>query len=436
MKIIYSSLALILCVSISSTAKAEVLDGIAAVVNGQAITCFEVEQAAATLRRQLAGLDASKMPKPSELNARARDEKVSTLLQQQEARKLGISVSEDELNKAFINIERQNNIPAGQLFDVLKAQGIDPDAYKTTFRNRLLTGKLANIVVRSRIKISEEAIHEYYRKYIASHKPQREIEISQIFISLPVDPSPAAVNQAYQNMNKWREQALSGEDFARLASLHSQSPEAEKGGKMGWVLRSAMSSRFAPIFSLKVGGISQPIRSPAGLHLFKVTQERLKQPEPLAEAYDEVHARHILLKFSDSMGKDTKARIRARAEQIAKAMQTASDAEFAIRAKEISQGPSAQKGGDLGWFRRGAMLPEFEKAAFSLQAGQTSGVVQTRFGLHIIRVIARRHIDPDSFEAHHDSIEQILTNIEMQDQLPRWLASLKSKAAIEYRTCP
>jgi len=434
-KVIYSGLALILCAAVSSPAKAEVIDGIAAIVNGQAVTCYEVGQAADTLRRQLSALDASKMPKPAQLTARARDEKIASLLQQQEARKLEISVSANELNKALINIERQNNIPSGQLFDVLKAQGIDVDAYKTAFKNRLLTGKLANIVVRSRIQISAEAIHEYYRKYIANHEPQREIEVSRIFISLPLDPTPAEISHAYQKMNTWREQALSGEDFARLAGLHSQSPEAEKGGQMGWVLRSAMSPRFAPIFSLNVGGISQPIRSPSGLHLFKVTQERSKQPEPLAESYDEVHARHILLKFSNAMDEAAKAKVRARAEQIAEAMQTSSDAEFAIRAKEVSQGPSGPKGGDLGWFKRGAMLPEFEKSAFSLQAGQTSGVVQTRFGLHIIRVIERRHIDPDSFEAHHDGIEQVLMNIEMQDQLPRWLASLKSKAAIEYRTC-
>jgi len=436
MKFVFTGVALMVCACISIPAKAEVIDGIAAIINGQALTCYEVEQATATLRQQLSAVDASRIPTKAQLTARALDGKITTILQHQEARKLQISVSEDELHKALSNIEVQNNIPSGQLFDILKAQGIDVEAYKTSFRDRLLTGKLSNIVVRSRIQVSEEAIHEYYRKYVANHKPQREIEVSQIFIPISIDPSPSEVDNAYRKMNAWRDQALSGDSFANLARLHSQAPGAEKGGLMGWVLPNAISPRFASIFSLKIGGVSQPIRSPAGLHLFYVTQERMKQPEALAKSYDEVHARHILLKLSDSMTDDEKAKIRNRAEQIAEAMQDASDAEFATRAKEISQGPSASKGGDLGWFKHGAMLPAFEKAAFALKAGGTSGVVKTRFGLHIIRVVERHHIDPDSFEAHHDNIEKILLDIEMQDQFPRWLASLKAKASIEYRTCP
>jgi len=435
-KPIFAGVALIVCVCISPPAKAEVIDGIAAIVNGHALTCYELKQATSALRQQLSTVDASRIPGPTQLAARALDEKITTILQQQEARKLEISVSDDELNKALSNIEVQNNIPAGQLFNVLKAQGVDIEDYKTSFKNRLLTGKLSNIAVRSRLQVSEEAIHEYYRKYIANNEPQREIEIAQIFIPISIDPPPSEIDKAYRKMNTWRDQVLHGDSFANMARLHSQAQGAEKGGLMGWVLPNAMAPRFASIFSLKVGEISQPIRSPAGLHLFSVMQERLKEPAALGKSYDEVHARHILLKLSDTMSDAEKTKVRIRAEQIAEAMQGASDAEFAIRAKEISQGPSAAKGGDLGWFKHGAMLPAFEKAAFALEAGKTSGVVQTRFGLHIIRVVERRHVDPDSFEAHHDEIENILLNIEMQDQFPRWLAGLKAKATIEYRTCP
>jgi len=71
-----------------------------------------------------------------------------------------------------------------------------------------------------------------------------------------------------------------------------------------------------------------------------------------------------------------------------------------------------------------------------MKAGETSGVIKTSFGLHIIRVIARRHVDPDSFEAHRSEIQDILLNIEMQDQLPRWLAGLRAKAIIERKSCP
>jgi peptidyl-prolyl cis-trans isomerase SurA len=250
-----------------------------------------------------------------------------------------------------------------------------------------------------------------------------------------MDPTPEQISGAYKKMNEWRQDILEGASFARLAELHSTSPEASQGGGMGWFLPGALAPRFASVFSLKVGELSQVIRSPGGLHLFSVTNERWQEPNKLAEAYDEIHVRHILLKNSNLMSDKEKAKLHMRAAQIAKEMQDATDEEFATRAKEISQGPSAPKGGDLGWFKRGAMLPEFEEAAFQLEAGQTSGIVETRFGLHIIRVVERRHIEPDSLEAHHDDIQNILLNIEMQDQLPRWLSGLKTKATIEYRAC-
>lgn len=412
------------------------LDGIAAIVNGQAITCYEVSRDVDNLRRQLTDSGMQQIPDNQQLYTRALDQMISERVQKQEAAKLEISVGEDELQQAMANVEAQNNLPAGELENVLKAQGMDVDQYKENLHDRLLVGKLSNIAVRSRLQVGEEAMREYYRKYVANPASQREIDLSRITLPLPLDPTPEQVAEAYRQMNELRQRIVDGASFARLAELNSASPEGARGGHIGWALPGAMPPRFATIFSLKVGDLSMPIRSPGGLHLFRVNDERWQEPNRLAEAYDEVHARHILLKLSNSMSEAEKEKVRQRATQIEEALQDASDEVFATRAKELSQGPSAPKGGDLGWFRRGAMLPEFEDAAFAMQPGQTSHVVQTVFGLHIIRVVERRHIEPDSFEAHRDEIHNILLSIDMQDQLPRWLSGLKAKASIERRTCP
>lgn len=414
---------------------AEVMDSIAAIVNNQAITCYQIRQDTNDTMQQLKQAGMQHMPSPRRLQERTLDARITKTLQLQEAKKQGITVSEDEINKAIAQVEESNNIPEGQLLDIIKARGMDVAHYKKALKERLLISKLTNDEVRSRLGVSEESMREYYRKYMEHPVPLREIRLAEILIALPSEPSPEELAQARKKIESLRKKILAGGDFARIATLNSDAPDAPQGGQMRWFLPGSMPPRFTPVFDLPVGGVSQPIRSPAGFHLFTVTKERWHQPKARAEAYDQVHARHILLKLSDSMTDAEKAKVRTEAEQIAEEMKGTSDKEFATRAREISQGPSASKGGDLGWFKRGAMVPAFDKAAFSLKAGETSGVVQSPFGLHIIRVVDRKHVDPNSFEAHRDQIQNILSNVEMQDQIPRWLAGLRAKAVIERRNC-
>ena len=83
-------------------------------------------------------------------------------------------------------------------------------------------------------------------------------------------------------------------------------------------------------------------------------------------------------------------------------------ADFAEVAKEHSTGPSGPQGGDLGWFRRGQMVPEFEQAAFGLETGAVSEPVQTQFGWHVIRLADRRETPPPAMaEVQGDLAEQI-----------------------------
>ncbi len=428
------AVALFMLLFLPLTARAEVLDKIGAVVNTKAITCYEIQQDALSLKRQLLAQGGTP-PSLEQLMQRAMDNRIMAALQEQEAAKLEIKVDDEELDKTIANIEEQNHLLPGQLKLALAQQGMDYDTYRENLRRQILSSKLINIAVRSKVQISEEAMREYYRKYMASMHPVREVRLAQILLALPAEPAPEQVAEVRAKAKRIHRQLLQGGDFAQLARLHSDGPEAEKGGVMGWFLPGGIASRFAAALELPVGGISNPIRSPAGFHILTVLEERMHEPEKQGEAYDEVHARHILLQIPKSADAATRAKIMHRARTIARNMADASDEEFATRAREVSQGPSASRGGDLGWFRRGAMVKAFEDAAFSLKPGQTSGVVESPFGLHIIRVIERRHVDPNSFEARQDQIQQILINAEMQEQLPRWLAGLKARAEIERHDC-
>ena len=414
-------------------AYAERLDAIAGTVNGEVITCYEVQTAKNSLKTQL---EQSGAPIPDEntLFNRALESRIQRTVQYQEAEKLGLKVSPEEVKAAMGDVEKRNNLQPGQLEDVLKAQGIDVEVYKETVKDRILNSRLINVAVRSKISVSEEAIREYYRKNLKDPKPVREVHTAQMFIALPANADADTVEYKRQQAEEYYQRFKAGEDFKSIVTFESDAPNANEGGDMGWVSQGVVKGAFKQMFDVPVGDITPPIRSAGGFHIVKILEERMRKPQNLLP-YEEVHARHILLQIPDSADTDTQVKIRSRAQDIANEMKGSSDEAFAVRAKEISQGPSASRGGDLGWFKKGQMVPAFDKVVFAMQPGETSGVVETQFGLHIIRVVEKRKVNPNSFEAHKDNVEQLLIQTEMQQQVPRWMNTLIEQAKIEKRSC-
>ena len=132
-----------------------------------------------------------------------------------------------------------------------------------------------------------------------------------------------------------------------------------------------------------------------------------------AHLEEQVHARHILIAAGKPDSPDApnpataqseKAQARAQSEQVLKRARAGED--FAALAKQFSSDPgSKDKGGDLGWFAAGQMVPEFDRAAFALQPGQISDIVESQFGFHIIKVDERRMGEKDRNQAR-ETIEQ------------------------------
>jgi len=130
-------------------------------------------------------------------------------------------------------------------------------------------------------------------------------------------------------------------------------------------------------------------------------------PEP------EVRARHILVK-SEQEAKDLVKQLKA-------------GADFTELAKKSSDGPSAQTGGDLGYFSRGQMVKPFEEAAFALKPGEISAPVQTEFGWHVIKVEDRRNRPVPSFDEVKD---QLMASL-VQNQLKTVVQGLRGTAKVE-----
>ncbi len=152
------------------------------------------------------------------------------------------------------------------------------------------------------------------------------------------------------------------------------------------------------------------------------------------EKPEEVRASHILIKTDTSDPNadpnDIKVKAKAKVEQLLQQIRDGAD--FATLARANSDCPSAQKGGDLGFFGRGRMVPLFEKAAFALKVGQVSDVVETRFGYHIIRVTDRREPETITFEQAKDDIINRMTRLKQTELSRQYIESLKAEAKIVY----
>ncbi len=153
-----------------------------------------------------------------------------------------------------------------------------------------------------------------------------------------------------------------------------------------------------------------------------------KENPTFFEASEEVSARHILFKVEAGADEETKAAAKAKAEAALKRVLAGED--FATLATELSEGPSGPKGGELGFFSKDRMVAPFADAAFALKPGETSGVVETRFGYHIIRVEERHDARTVPLDEVRDRIRQGLVQEGQQGRIEALLTSLRDKAEI------
>jgi peptidyl-prolyl cis-trans isomerase C len=153
-----------------------------------------------------------------------------------------------------------------------------------------------------------------------------------------------------------------------------------------------------------------------------------KNPEKFKQG-DTVRASHILLKVDEKTPEALRKQARSRIEAILKRVRGGED--FAALAKQHSHDGSARQGGDLGYFERGAMVPAFSQAAFSLKPGEISGVVTTEFGYHIIKVTDKKAAATVPYDQVSGRIVEFLTSQKKQERAEQFVEAAKKRARIE-----
>jgi peptidyl-prolyl cis-trans isomerase C len=157
--------------------------------------------------------------------------------------------------------------------------------------------------------------------------------------------------------------------------------------------------------------------------LYNARKDEFKQPE-------QIRASHILIKADPSDPQEKRDAAKKKIESVLTEVRAGKD-DFGDLARKYSEGPSASKGGDLGFFSRGQMVAPFEEAAFKLDKGGISDVVETMFGYHIIKVEDKKEASTVAFEDAKEDIKYFLMRQRSNEKIEAWIKELKDKATIE-----
>ena len=389
-------------------------DFIVAVVDAVPITNHEVNARIGQMRQQLTQ-QGRNMPEAATLLRDALERLINEKAQLQHAKETGVMVDDTALEQAVARMAE------------------DPKTVSTRqrqeLREQLTLQRLAERNVPARIKISESDVERAMReRQNITINTNPDIELGHIFIAVPETASNAQVVELQAKAQNALDRIKRGEDFGAVAKEVSQSAERDKGGLMG--LRPA--DRYPTLFveaiqALAVGEVSTVVRSGAGFHILKLVNKRSTNTATITET----RARHILLRPSGQL-----SQVAARA-QLAnyKREIEAGRADFAKLAQEHSQDASAPSGGDLGWVAPGMFVPEFEEVMNKLQPGQMADPTVSRFGVHLIQVLARREA-PISERELRDMVRNKLREQKYEETYQLWAQEVRGHAYVEYRDPP
>jgi peptidyl-prolyl cis-trans isomerase SurA len=256
------------------------LDRVVALVNKEVITWSELYQLMEKESLEdLKALDEEKRMEIFKKSEHAFLEKLIDIrLQIQEAKRLGIEASPEDVDEAIENIKKKYSLSTEQLEASLDQEGLTFEEYKKRLSEQIMMSKLVNQQVRSKIIVSDEEVNDYYNKVEHTTGSQESYKLRQIFFNMPEnDDMKKEVEERASNII---EKLKEGEDFSRLAQEYSEDPSAKLGGDLGYIQKKFLTKEFIDVLSdMKIGDSSMPFWTQQGLHIVKLEDKTSAQTD-------------------------------------------------------------------------------------------------------------------------------------------------------------
>jgi peptidyl-prolyl cis-trans isomerase SurA len=278
---------------LSAPARAELVDRVAAVVNGEVIALSEVEARAAPELQQVVQLERDPKKRNEKRQAamkRALDMLVGEKLLDEAAKELGVEVADQEIQASMDDVKKQQGADDDAFEQLLQREGYTLESYKGFMRRHLGRMKLVNYKVRSQVKVSDEDLKAEYARYARAEGSDFEVRARHILLPVPKNAPAAQVEEVHKKAQGLAELARKPDtDFAALAKKEGKDGTAEEGGDLGFFGRGVMVPEFERVaFNLQPGKVSDAVRSPFGWHVIKVEERRAMSVRPFEEVKDQL----------------------------------------------------------------------------------------------------------------------------------------------------
>lgn len=421
-KFYFTSFLILFCAA-NIQAAPKVVDGVAAIVNNNVILQSDIDE---MLQNVKASTDPQNLPDDKALRHQIIERLINENLILQQAAKLNIKVSEDDITEAIKSIAQKNNMTINDLRGYLASVGMSYNSYRHKISKELLIEQARMNIIKQRIMISDREVNNLANEIAKQPNKNREVNISHILIALPESPSKKQIEDANTKAQNIVDRLKKGESFAKLAATYSNDEKALEGGKMGWHKLNELPSIFEErLVRAQKNDIIGPIRSGVGFHILKVEGNHSEAAKIIT--IKEVNARHILIKtnvlVTDEIAKN-------KIQEIRQSIVNGSTS-FASAAKLYSEDPgSADNGGELGWNNPNNFDSNFRAALLKLSKGEISQPVKSSYGWHLIQLLDSRNVDKTE-DAKKDQAYRLIFNRKFGEELQVWIQELKGDAYIK-----
>ncbi|OYQ38684.1 molecular chaperone SurA [Rhodoferax sp. TH121] len=406
------------------------LDYIVALVNSEPITHQELEREIKRVAQQIVQ-QGQAMPPAAELRRLVLERMINDRAQLQLARETGIRIDVSAIDRAEQAVATQNEVDVAGLHQRLTKDGVSVATFRNGLRDQLMLNRLHEREVESTIKVSDVDVDRAMQTQLAANTDPLtfDINLAQILVAVPEKATAEQAAAIFVQAKRLLDRIRAGEDFDRLVK-ETSAADRNNGGQLG--LRRA--DRYPLLFveatqALKVGEVSEVVRSGAGFHILKVIEKRA--PTRLVQTVVQSRARHVLLRSSPQLPQAQAIAKLADARQRIMAGKT----DFAAVARSLSQDTSAEQGGDLGWASPGMFVPEFEEAMNALKESEISQPVVSRFGVHLIQLMERRRVELSPQQVR-ESVRSQLRRSRYDEAYRNWAQDVRGRAYVEMREPP